>query len=125
MATAAEPKCILVVDDSAMIRHMVSSALHDAGYRVLTAVDGIDALEKLTKWPQLALVVCDIRMPRMSGHELLEAVRRDGVYRGPIVMLTSDSGDAISRAQALGAKAWLSKPFQRSALLATVERLTA
>jgi CheY-like chemotaxis protein len=125
MAMAPEPKCILVVDDSAMIRSMVATALENAGYRVVTAVDGIDALEKLAMWPQTALVVCDIRMPRMSGHEFLEATQRDGTYTGPIVMLTSDGGsDAVNRATALGAKAWLPKPFNRSSLLSTIETLT-
>jgi CheY-like chemotaxis protein len=121
----AESKCILVVDDSAMFRHMVTTALQDAGYRVVTAVDGIDALEKLASWPQTALVVCDVQMPRMNGPEFVAATQRDGVYKGPIVMLSSDSGAEQKRAIALGAKAFLSKPFQRDVLLSTISRLTA
>jgi two-component system chemotaxis response regulator CheY len=122
---AVEPKCILVVDDSAMIRHMVTNALEGAGYRVVTAVDGVDALEKLAAEPETALVVLDVRMPRMSGTELLEASQRDGVFSGPIVMLTTDDGEEPrAHAEALGAKAWLTKPFQRLELLSTVAKLT-
>ena len=120
-----EPKCILVVDDSAMIRYMVGNALEAAGYSVVTAIDGIDALEKLAARPETALVVLDVRMPRMSGPELLEATQREGSYRGPVVMLTTDDGDQPrARAEALGAKGWLTKPFQRLELLSMIERLT-
>jgi CheY-like chemotaxis protein len=61
----------------------------------------------------------------MTGHELLEAVQRDGVFKGPIVMLSSESGDQVARAEALGAKAWLPKPFVREKLLSTVATFTA
>lgn len=120
-----QPKCILVVDDSAMIRHLVRSALEPAGYHVITAVDGIDALEKLAETPEMALIVLDVRMPRMSGPELLEATERDALYAGPVVMLTTDSGEeSRARAEALGANAWLTKPFRRLEFLSMVAKLT-
>lgn len=103
-----------------MIRHLVSKALRDAGYRVVTAVDGIDALDKLAATPDTALVVCDLRMPRMNGHELLEAMHRDGVFTGPTVVLTTDSGIHIARARARGVRGCLLKPFQETALLSLV-----
>lgn len=113
-----------MVDDSAMIRTMVRTSLEEEGYHVLTASDGVDALDQLAQHPETALVLCDLRMPRMNGHEVLDAVRHDGVYKGPIVLLTTDSGEHITRAEAKGAIGLLAKPFRRTELIATVQRLT-
>ncbi|HEY4058048.1 MAG TPA: response regulator, partial [Kofleriaceae bacterium] len=60
---------ILIADDSMLIRRQVASALTGAGYKIIEAVDGEDALRKLT--PEIALVVCDLNMPKMSGIEVL------------------------------------------------------
>ena len=117
---------ILVVDDSSLIRQQVSRALQGAGFVVVEAVDGVDALEKLAATPEARLVVCDVNMPRMGGLEFLESVPR--TEREPIVpvlMLTTEGQpDLVQRAKALGAKGWLSKPFKPEILLATARKLT-
>ncbi len=118
---------ILVVDDSMMVRQQVSRALSGAGFSVVQAVDGQDALEKLTGSPDTRLVVCDVNMPRMSGLEFLENVGRSGQAKGiPIVMLTTEGQpELIQQAKSLGARAWIVKPFKPELLVAAVKKLTA
>ena len=114
---------ILVVDDSAMVRQQVARALLGAGFTVVDAVDGVDALEKLAGSPGVGLVVCDVNMPRMSGIELLEQLhgRDPGL---PVVMLTTEGQpELIQRAKSLGAKGWIVKPFKPALLLAAAQKL--
>ncbi len=116
---------VMVVDDSLMVRHQVKQALTDAGFEVVEAVDGIDALEKATTTP-VSLVVCDVNMPRMNGLEFLEQLRRRevGGARTPVVMLTTEGQhELIQRARALGAKGWIIKPFKAELLVATAKKL--
>ena len=117
---------VLVVDDSALVRRQVAATLIGQGFAVVEAFDGQDAREKLEKFPDLKLVVCDVTMPRMNGLELLAAIQQDGSYRGPIVMLTTEGRpDLITQAKALGAKGWLVKPLKPELLLATIAKLAA
>jgi two-component system, chemotaxis family, chemotaxis protein CheY len=118
---------ILIVDDSMMVRQQVSRALVGAGFTVIQAVDGQDALEKLTGNPETQLVVCDVNMPKMSGLEFLESVSKSGQANGiPIVMLTTEGQpDMIQRAKDLGAKGWIVKPFKPELLVAAVKKMTA
>ncbi len=117
---------VLVVDDSLMVRQQVGRALTAAGFTIVEAVDGADALEKLAATPEAALVVCDVNMPRMSGIEFLENVRRDGRPALPVVMLTTEGQpELIQKAKSLGAKGWIVKPFKPELLVAAVKKLTA
>ena len=116
-------KKVLVIDDSATVRQLVALALSQAGFTVVEAVDGVDALDKLDNNPDTRLVVCDVNMPRMNGLEFLEqlATRRTGL---PVVMLTTEGQpELIQRAKALGAVGWLVKPFKPEFLLATAKKL--
>ena len=114
---------VLVVDDSMMVRRQVALALTGAGYRVVEAVDGVDALEKLAQANDVAVVVCDVNMPRMDGLELLARLHDDDV-RVPVVMLTTERQPALfEKGKALGAKGWLVKPFKPEHLIATVRKL--
>ena len=115
---------VLVVDDSLMVRRQVSMALVAAGFRIVEATDGADALGQLAAHPDAALVVCDVNMPRMSGLELLEVVR--GRHPDlPFLMLTTEGPpELIQSAKELGAKGWMVKPFKPELLVAAARKLT-
>ena len=118
---------IMVVDDSMMIRQQVGRALTQAGFGVIEACDGQDAIEKLNKAPEVGLIICDVNMPRMSGLEFLEAVRKDAkLAKLNVVMLTTDGQqELVQRAKSLGAKGWITKPFKADLLIAAAKKLTA
>ena len=117
-------KKILIVDDSAVIRSLARKALAEAGFWVVEAVDGVDAYEKLD--PTVAMMVCDVNMPRLNGIDLLEKIRMEPKWRDlPVVMLTTEGQPAlINRAKKAGVKGWVVKPFRASLLVAAAQRLT-
>ncbi len=117
-------KTIMVVDDSASIRQVVSIALKGAGYDVIEACDGKDALAKMTG-QKIHLIVSDVNMPNMDGISLVKEVKQHPKYKfTPIMMLTTESGDDKKQAgKDAGAKAWLVKPFQPPALISAVAKL--
>jgi len=110
---------LLVVDDSINLRHTLTSTLMKAGYQVVQARDGNEAIEQLQQHPHIALVVCDIEMPRMNGFEFLSYCRQDAAFSEvPIVMLTSHSSQKYRQiASELGATAYLTKPFSETEML--------
>lgn len=120
-------KKILVVDDSSTVRQQVRIALSQAGFTVVEAVDGMDGHSKIQANSDLAMVICDVNMPRMNGLQMLEAVHASGSAAGvPIVMLTSEAQPALIRqAKANGAKGWIVKPFKAEMLVAAVKKLAA
>lgn len=117
-------KTILVVDDSASIRQVVSITLKGAGYEVIEACDGRDALSKLTG-QKIHLIVSDVNMPNLDGIGLVKEVKLNPQYKyTPIMMLTTESGNSKKmEGKDAGAKAWLVKPFQPPTLLAAVAKL--
>jgi two-component system chemotaxis response regulator CheY len=118
-------KKILVVDDSPTVRQQVGLALTQAGFSIVEAVDGIDAIAKVDA--TIAMIICDVNMPRMNGLETIEKLRADARWNAmPIIMLTTEGQPAlIQRAKAAGAKGWIIKPFKAELLIAAVQRLTA
>jgi len=114
----------MVVDDSSSIRQVVSIALKGAGYEVIEACDGKDALSKMTG-QKIHLIVSDVNMPNMDGITLVKEVKQLPDYKfTPIMMLTTESQDSKKQeGREAGAKAWLVKPFQPPALLSAVARL--
>lgn len=118
------PKTILIVDDSASLRQVVSIALRGAGYDVIEARDGVDALGKLNG-QKIHLIVSDINMPNMDGISFVKAAKALPAYRfTPIVMLTTESqAEKKAQAQAAGAKAWVLKPFNPTQLLSVAQKL--
>lgn len=116
-------KTIMTVDDSASVRQMVSFTLRTAGYEVVEAADGAQALERL-RGP-VHLILTDLNMPRMDGIELVKRVRADATYKYiPIVLLTTESQDAKKQqGRAAGATGWIVKPFQSDKLLAVVKKV--
>ncbi len=117
-------KTIMIIDDSASIRLVVSIALKKAGYDVLEAEDGEDALNKLTG-QKIHLIVCDVNMPNMDGISFLKAVKQNQSYKfTPIIMLTTESQEEKKQeGRAAGAKAWVVKPFKPDRMIAAIEKL--
>lgn len=103
---------ILVVDDSLTVRKFVSVSLSMQGFNVLTACDGMDALEKLPA-QKVDLVVTDLNMPNMDGFELIKSLRENPAYSDiPVVILTSLSDIGTKeRSEELGVHSYLQKPF--------------
>jgi two-component system chemotaxis response regulator CheY len=118
------PHVIMTVDDSASVRQMVSFTLNQAGYQVVEAVDGVDALEKLSETP-VSLMLVDLNMPNMDGIELIKQVRNLSQYRfTPIVMLTTESqASKKQEGKAAGATGWIVKPFKPVQLLAVIKKV--
>lgn len=106
-------KTILVVDDSPTIRKFVSLALENLGYKVVTASDGMEALEVLVKFGSIDLIIADINMPNLDGFELIKLLRSKDKFRNvPIIILSSLSdGKSIETGLRLGANSYLVKPF--------------
>ncbi|ACL65912.1 response regulator [Anaeromyxobacter sp. Red801] len=117
-------RCVLVVDDSASVRLAERVVLTGAGYEVLEAVDGQDALAKLAARP-VQLVLTDLNMPNLDGVGLIRAVRTDPAHRlTPVVMVTTESEQARKlEGKAAGATGWIVKPFTPEQLLAVAARL--
>lgn len=117
-------KTILVIDDSSSFRTVVKLALQKAGYAVVEAVDGEDAVARLDAYPP-ALIVCDVNMPRMDGLSFARHVKTTADHRfTPIIMLTTESQEAKkTEGRAAGVRAWITKPFQPSQLVDAVARL--
>ena len=117
-------KTIMVVDDSASMRQVVSIALKSQGYAVIEGKDGQDALSKLAG-QKVHLIISDVNMPVMDGITFVKEVKQMPNYRfTPIIMLTTESEESKKReGQAAGAKAWVVKPFKSEQLLNAVQKL--
>ena len=115
---------IMTVDDSASIRQMVSFTLKQAGYNVVEAVDGQDALNKL-QTATVQMIITDLNMPNLNGIELIRAVRANPSHRFvPIVMLTTESQAEIKQeGKEAGATGWIVKPFKPDQLLAVIRKV--
>jgi two-component system chemotaxis response regulator CheY len=119
-------KTILIVDDSASLRQVVSIALKGAGYDVLEAGNGQEALGKLDG-RKINLIVSDVNMPVMDGITFVKEMKKLPNYKfTPVIMLTTEGSDAKKKeGQAAGAKAWVVKPFQPDQMLKAVSMLIA
>ena len=117
-------KAILIVDDSASVRQVVSIALKGAGYDVIEGCDGKDALTKLNG-QKIHLIISDVNMPNMDGITFVKEVKKLANYKfTPIIMLTTESQEGKKQeGQAAGAKAWVVKPFQPAQMLTAVSKL--
>ncbi|KRW61158.1 response regulator [Pseudomonas sp. TTU2014-080ASC] len=117
-------KTILVIDDSASMRQMVAMTLRGAGYDVVDAVDGKDALSKLDG-RKFNLIISDVNMPNMDGISFVKAAKQLPAYKfTPVIMLTTEgSDDKKQQGKAAGVRAWIVKPFQPPMLLDAVSKL--
>ncbi len=117
-------KRILLVDDSASLRQVEKLVLSGAGYEVVEAEDGRDALAQLARQP-VHLILTDLNMPNVDGIGLIRAVRSEAAHRLlPVVIVTTESQEAKkSEGRAAGATGWIVKPFTPEQLVAVVRRV--
>ena len=120
-------KTIMIVDDSASFRRVEVMTLSGAGYDIIEACDGLDALAKLDQLgtEKIHLIICDINMPNMGGIEFVAQVKQNPKFKfTPIMMLTTEDSDEIKQqGRAAGAKAWMVKPFKSEQMLNAVSKL--
>jgi two-component system, chemotaxis family, chemotaxis protein CheY len=120
-------KKIMIVDDASSIRQSLSYVLQQAGYEVIEAVDGADALKKIAG-EKVSLIVSDVNMPNMDGLTFVKTLKSDPQYADnkftPVVMLTTEAGeDKKNEGKEPGVKAWMTKPFPPDKLLEAVSKL--
>ena len=116
---------VMIVDDSNALREIIAKMLRDSGMEVISAEDGVQALEKIEQVTQLDLVVLDIVMPTMNGYELCRHIKKNPKTQNiPVVMCSSKSED-FDRIWGIrqGADAYISKPFRPEELLSTIKQL--
>ena len=117
---------IMVIDDSSTIRRSAEIFLGQAGYQVVLADDGFDALAKMNDHKP-ALIFCDILMPRLDGYQTCARIKKSAKFHStPVIMLSSKDG-LFDRARGamVGSDAYLTKPFTKDSLLKTVREHTA
>jgi two-component system chemotaxis response regulator CheY len=116
---------VMIIDDSRTVRALLRRLLSGAGYEVFEASDGDDGIERIRATPGLALVICDVNMPRMNGMDMVTELKRDPKTAAlSVLMLTTESSrPSIEKARDLGAKGWVIKPFAPDQLLKVVQKL--
>jgi two-component system, chemotaxis family, chemotaxis protein CheY len=117
-------KLIMTADDSASVRQMVAFTLKQNGYEVVEAVDGQDALSKLSA-KKVDMLLTDLNMPKLDGIGLIKGVRAGSLNKFiPIVMLTTESQDTKkAEGKSAGATGWIVKPFKPEQLIAVVKKV--
>ena len=117
-------KRIMTVDDSASVRQMVVFTLKEAGYEVIEATDGKDALSKLNGNP-FHMIITDLNMPNLDGIGLIKGVRAHPAYKFiPVIMLTTESQESRKQeGKQAGATGWIVKPFKPEQLVAVIKKV--
>ncbi|MEZ5411968.1 MAG: response regulator [Acidimicrobiales bacterium] len=115
---------ILAVDDSVSMRQLVAFTLKEAGFDVIEAVDGEDALAK-AQTRRADVVLTDVNMPKMDGISLIRNLRQLPAYKfTPMLLLTTESApEKKAEGKAAGATGWIVKPFNPEQLLATISKV--
>lgn len=118
-------KTALIVDDSPTMRQMVAFTLTNAGFTVVEAQDGKDAVNKVAGGRKMDIVVTDLNMPEMDGIALIKELRKLSAFRfTPILMLTTESAAEKKQAgKEAGATGWIVKPFNPEILLKTIAKV--
>ena len=124
--TSIARKQVLIIDDSATVRRQVAGVLGNAGFQVLEATDGVEGADTIRSQASLALVICDVNMPRCDGLTMLDGLKDEIARRAlPVVMLTTEGQpEAMARAKRSGAKGWIIKPFKEHLLVGAAKKLT-
>lgn len=117
-------KTALIIDDSTTMRQMVAFTLREAGYQVVEAENGQDALDKINAQP-VNVVITDLNMPVMDGFTFIKSVRAMAAFKFlPILMLTTESQlSKKEQGKAAGATGWIVKPFDPDKLLQVVAKV--
>jgi len=118
-------KKVIVIDDSRTVRQQVAGVLSQAGYEVIEASDGVEGAETIDATKDVAMVICDVNMPRMNGIDMLALLKKNPRHADLIVLMLTTEGQPgpIARAKQAGAKGWIVKPFEAQLLLAAVRKL--
>lgn len=118
-------KTALVVDDSPTMRQMVAFTLTNAGFKVVEAEHGVDAVNKVAGGAKMDLVVTDLNMPEMDGITLIKELRKLATFKfTPILMLTTESADDKKKAgKEAGATGWIVKPFNPELMLKIIAKV--
>jgi chemosensory pili system protein ChpA (sensor histidine kinase/response regulator) len=126
MAGGARSRRIMLVDDSISVRKFVGRMLEKAGFTVITANDGADALQRLTD-VTVDLIITDLEMPHVNGYELIEDLRRRPTTRDvPVMILTTRAGDKhVNHARRLGVRHYVSKPVDEGRFVPLIESIMA
>ena len=117
-------KLIMTVDDSSSVRQMVSFTMKEAGYDVIEAADGKDAMGKING-SAVEIVITDLNMPKVDGIELIRWIRKESDHKFiPIIMLTTESQDTKkAEGKEAGATGWIIKPFKPDQLVSVVKKV--
>jgi two-component system chemotaxis response regulator CheY len=116
---------IMIVDDSPTLVKFVTVSLRNHGFSVVSASDGMDAIEKLSSLDKdVDLIITDLNMPNLDGYGLIETLRQNERHsRTPIIILTSEEAkEDQERGMLVGADSYLVKPFKSSVLIAEVDK---
>ena len=118
-------KHIMVVDDSKTIRNLVAFVLKGEGFKVSTAEDGLDAIEKLYSLDPVDLIVSDVNMPRMDGFTFIKTIRAQDAYKDiPIIVLSTEGQEKdIQTGMSLGANLYMVKPAQPEKMVCNIKML--
>ncbi len=118
-------KHILIVDDSKTVRNLVAFIMKKEGFRVITAEDGLEGLEKLYSADRVDLIISDVNMPKMDGFTFIKTVREQESYRDiPVVVLSTEGQEKdIQQGMMLGANMYMVKPAQPDDLVRNVKML--
>ena len=122
MATCHPGKRVLLIDDNIVTQEMMSMALAAGGYRVATASNGADALERLRDYERPSLILLDLSMPVMDGCAFCRQRQQDQALAAIPIVVLSAAGDVAEQASSLGAKTFLRKPVDLIDLLDAVRR---
>jgi twitching motility two-component system response regulator PilG len=121
-ATAGQESVkVLIIDDSNTIRRSAELFLRQAGYEVILAEDGSDALSKISDH-QPSIIFVDVMMPRLDGYQTCALIKQNPVYRStPVIMLSSKDGlFDRARGRLAGSDRYLTKPFNKDGLISAV-----
>ena len=118
-------KTALIVDDSPTMRQMVALTLANAGFKVVEAEHGKDAMSKVSDGPKMDIVVTDLNMPEMDGISLIKELRKMASFKfTPILMLTTESAaDKKQAGKEAGATGWIVKPFNPEVMLKIIAKI--